>query len=131
MRSARRQRAARRAAVWFLLGEAALALVWWAVLVASPSFRARFWPEDAGVSIFTFALPDGVLYIGAALVGAYGLARRASWSRRVLGIHTGAACYAALFAIALSARHPSTWLGALLMAPALVVLPLIVVSLGA
>lgn len=108
----------RAAATWFL-AQAVCAAAWWAILFFLPEARRYFLPADApDVTLLAFVAPDMVLYVGGALVAAYGLARAKLWSLAAILVHTGAAAYAALFCLALSFLSNAAWLGTALMFPA-------------
>ena len=113
-----------KAAIAFLALEGAGGLVWWFVMLLFPAARAPFLATGAPDStLLAFLVPDVVLYMGAAFLSAYGLARRAAWGWPVLLVHTGAATYAALYELALALLSGGAWLGAIFMLPSLLVLP--------
>lgn len=104
--------------------EAVGTTVWWLMLWLKPETRQAFLaPMSPDSTLLAFALPDGIFYIGAALISAYGVAQRRKWAWPVLCIHTGAVVYAGLYGVSLLYITGKGWLGALLMLPSLVVLP--------
>ena len=117
----------RLVAATFLTLEANGALAWWIMLSVRPASRALFLPAGApSGTLLAFVLPDLVLYVGAALAGAWGLLRRRPWGWPMLCVHCGAGCYAALYGLALPIISGGGWAGALLMSPSLLVLPWLV-----
>jgi hypothetical protein len=126
-----RRPAIRRFGVYFLALEAACGAVWWVLLFAFPGIRDWFLPGGVpDIMLLALILPDAVLFIGGAAVCAYALAVRSAWWRIALGIHAGAAGYAALYCIALSVLSPSTWFDAVFMMPSLTVPPLLLLAPG-
>lgn len=119
---------ARRFAVWFLLAEAIGAGLWWLSLLAWPESREHFKARGApDVTLLAFGVADGFLFVGTALAAAHGLFYRLAWAWPVLCVHAGAAAYAALYCLTLTAiSGGDAWLGAVLMSPSLVVPPLLV-----
>src|SRR5262245_30283929 len=113
----------RKLGPWFLLVQGVGAFVWWVVLVVWPASRAPFLAMGAPDStLFAFAAPDGVLFIGTAGAAAYGFWTRRLWAWPVLCVHAGAAGYAALCCWALVVlTRGDALLGAALMFPSLVV----------
>ncbi len=117
----------RSLAVAYLSIQGVALLAWWAVLLARPSARRAFVVEGAPDStLLAFALGDLTLYAGTSFACAYGVLASRPWLRGALLVHAGAAGYGALYAVALAALEPSRWLGAAMMAPALVVPPWLV-----
>lgn len=115
------------AAVGYLAAQGIGGLAWWGMLFTWPQTRQWFLPPEApGASLLAFAVADLLLFAGGSLAAAYGLAQRCRWAWPVLCIHSGAAIYAALYALSLAWLAPRTWLGAALMAPSLIVPALIV-----
>jgi hypothetical protein len=109
----------------YLALQGVLALAWWVMLLVAPDTRRHFLaPAAPDITLLAFLIPDVVLFAGAALLAAYGLARGAAWAWPVLCLHAGAAAYAALYCIGLTVlTRGGGWLGAVLMAPSLVVPP--------
>lgn len=104
-----------------LLIQAAALAAYWAVLFTFPAARAPFIPAGAGdAALLAFAIGDLSIYGGTSAAGAWGAWRRRRWTGPVLWVHAGAAVYAALYAFALAAFDPGRWIGAAMMAPALV-----------
>ncbi|MCC6540141.1 MAG: hypothetical protein IT162_21515 [Bryobacterales bacterium] len=103
---------------------AAAAIPWWAGLALSPAFRRWFVPVTTPDSaLLAFASADLLLFAGAGLFAAYGLWRQRGWAPNLLLIHTGAACYAALYMLQQSVQTGEAWPGALAMSPSLLLLP--------
>lgn len=117
----------RRLAIGFLFAQAIGASVWWVVLFAWPASRQHFRAHDApDSSLLAFAVADGLLFIGTSFGSAIGYWKRRRWAWPVLCVHTGAACYAALYCWTLTAiTGGDGWLGVMLMTPSLVVPPLL------
>jgi hypothetical protein len=121
VRSPRDDDNVRRLGAAFLGLQGAGALVWWGVLLLAPRARRPFLaPGAPDATLLAFAAADWPLFVGGSLAGAYALARRRSWAWPVLCVHAGAACYAALYALALPILSGGGWLGAALMAPSLI-----------
>jgi hypothetical protein len=117
----------RAPAVWFLTVQGAGVVAWWAALLLFPSARSPFLvPGAPDETLFAFLGADLLLYAGGSFVAAYGLSRRCPWAWPVLCIHAGAVVYAALVGLALPLLSGGAWLGAILMAPSLVLLPILV-----
>ena len=113
----------RKGIVAFLIVQGGGGLLWWAILLSSAPARGLFLAPGAPDStLLAFLGADLILYVGGSFVAAYGLARRRPWAGLALGVHGGAAIYAALYALALSVLSGGAWLGGLLMAPSLIVL---------
>ncbi len=101
--------------------------VWWTVLLIYPSAREPFMSPGAPEStLLAFFVPDLLIYAGGALVAAHGLLRQSAWAWSALCVNAGAAVYAALYALTLPLLSGGGWLGALMMLPSLVVLPIAV-----
>ncbi len=83
-------------------------------------------PGAPDASLLAFFVPDLLIYAGGALVVAYGLMRQSAWAWPVLCINAGAAVYAAVYALTLPLVSGGGWLGAVMMLPSLVVLPIAV-----
>lgn len=114
------------AAVGYLASQGIGGLAWWVMLLIWPESRGYFLaPGSPDTSLLAFAAPDLLLFVGGSLAAAYGLGTNRAWAWPVLLLHTGAALYAALFAVSLCWLAPNTWLGAALMGPSLVVPALI------
>ncbi len=112
----------RRFGIVFLLAQAIGAAIWWCLLIAWPSARVPFKMADApDATLMAFALADFAFFIGASAASAYGLWAERRWAWPVLCIHAGAAGYAALYCATLTALTGDGLLGAVLMAPSLVV----------
>ena len=67
---------------------------------------------------------DAPLFVAGSFVCALVNASRRSWAVFALAIHTGSAWYAGLFAVGQSLTVPHTWPGAAMMAPCMIILPL-------
>ena len=97
-------------------------LAWWVLLIAVPAARRPFVTAGAPeATLMAFVGADLLLYVGGSLTAAYGLARRRSWAWPVLCIHAGAAAYASLYVVTLTAWTGSAAAGAVLMAPSMVI----------
>ena len=83
-------------------------------------------PNAPDATLLAFLGADLLLYAGGSFAAAYGLSRRRPWAWPVLCIHAGAAAYAALYGLALPLFSGGGWLGAALMTPSLIVLPVLV-----
>ncbi len=115
----------RNLAVVFLVVEGAAVIAWWSWLLIVPSVRSPFMAPGAPDSTLLAFFPADILfYAGSGLLAAYGLARKEKWAWPLLCFHTGAACYAALYALSLLLFSGGGALGAVMMLPALVVLPI-------
>lgn len=103
---------------FYLLFQSLGAVLWWLVLWLEPKSRALFRPLGAPDSVLlAFALPDFVLFIGAALWAARALMKNPQTATVPLALHVGAASYAALFCIMQWVLTGEAGLAALLMAP--------------
>jgi hypothetical protein len=112
--------------VLFLLVQGVAVVLWWGLLLVRPEARGLFVAPGAPEStLLAFSVGDLLVYASSSLAAAYGLARERSWAWGVLLFHSGAAIYAALYALALALISGGAWLGAVMMAPALVVLPVL------
>lgn len=111
----------------FLVLEGIGCFLWWALLLAVPAARAPFLvPGAPDAVLLAFVLPDSLLYATAAFAAAFGLHHQKRWAFAVLCVHAGAAIYAELYVLALAIMTGGGWLGAVLMAPPLVILPAII-----
>jgi hypothetical protein len=100
---------------------------WWAILLLRPDTRQFFKVPDASdASLLAFMVGDLTIYATGSLVAAYGLALGRTWGWAALCVNAGAGIYAALYGLTLPLFSGGVWLGALMMAPALVVLPMLV-----
>jgi hypothetical protein len=115
----------KRFAVVYLVLQGVGALGWWAALAAWPEVRVHFQPAGApDATLFAFAVADLMLFAVGSLTAAVGVARGAAWAWPVLLVHCGAAVYAGLYCLTLPlVAGGSGWVGAVLMAPAVVVPP--------
>lgn len=113
----------RRLGVAFLLAQAVGATLWWSLLLAWPPSRIPFMAREAPDStLLAFAVADGVLFIGASALAAYGLGMVRPWAWPVLCVHAGAATYAGLYCWTLVALTGGDGLlGAALMSPSSIV----------
>ncbi|MEO6457813.1 MAG: hypothetical protein ABIO92_06015 [Chloroflexia bacterium] len=123
----RKSELVRKLTVIFLTLQGVGTFIWWAVLLTFPVAREPFMaPGAPDASLLAFFVPDLLIYAGGALVVAYGLMRQSAWAWPVLCINAGAAVYAALYALTLPLLSGGGWLGAVMMLPSLVVLPIAV-----
>ena len=100
--------------------------IWWLALIAWPASRSPFLAEAAPDStLLAFVGADLLLFVGGSFASAYGLLSKSPWAWPVLCAHTGAAVYAGLYCVALFLISPSSWLGAVMMVPSIVVTPLL------
>ncbi len=115
----------------FLASECIGALLWWIAIAISPDVRAVFTSDQfTAQSLAALAPADLLVFCGSAAAAAWAVARRAPWERAAVVLHLGAAWYAALLAIGLSAAGSMSWAAGALMAPSLVVTPLIAAFIG-
>ena len=114
-----------------LVAEAVGCAAWWASLALRPDWRPAFRVEAAAdATLLQFLVPDLLLYIALPLLAAAGLIGGARWAWGALVAHAGAASYAALACWGLVIFSGGEgWLGALLMTPPLLALPVFVVAL--
>jgi hypothetical protein len=115
----------RKLAIGFLLLQGTGTLAWWVLLMLYPPARMPFLAPGAPDStLMVFIVPDLVIFISSALVAAYGLVKNRDWTWTALCVQMGAAVYAALYALALPLFSGGAWLGAAMMLPSLILLPL-------
>ncbi len=114
-----------RLAVLFLILQGAGVIIWWLILLISPLARSLFLVQGAPLpTLFAFIGADLLLYAGGSFLAAFGLARKERWAWSALCVHAGAVIYAALYGLTLPLiSDGGAWLGAVMMAPSLVVLP--------
>lgn len=124
-------------AVWFYLGafylgfQALATMLWWTILFVEPRSRPLFRPANAPDSVlFAFLLPDAILFVGAGIWSAILLIQKPRSARFPLALHSGAAVYAALFCVGQYIASGEAALAALLMAPCLIVEPLLLWKLA-
>ena len=112
----------------YMLVQGLGALGWWAMLLTLPATRGPFLaPGAPDATLLAFMLPDLVLFAGASLVAALGLWRGARWTWPVLIAQAAASAYAELYCLNLMLlTGGAAWLGAVLMAPSVVVPPWLV-----
>ncbi len=97
----------RRLVSIYLLVQALAGIGWWLVLWLNPESREQFRPAGMGRDfILAFAIPDVVLFIGGALVGAGLFAINHTAARAVLWLTAGATLYAALLCLGFAWRGP-------------------------
>lgn len=117
----------RRAAVAYLTVQGVGVLAWWTWLLGWPASREAFRAADStDATLLAFSVADVVLVLVGSFVAAYGLARSRRWAFAALCVHAGAGVYAALYGVTLWVLDAHAWMGALLMVPSLLVLPLLV-----
>ncbi len=103
---------------------AGAAIPWWIALHADPVFRRRFLPAShPDTALMSLEAADLILFVTAGLAAAYGVWRSATWSRSVLLLHTGAACYASIFTLQQYFMTGEAGLAAAAMLPSLGLLP--------
>jgi hypothetical protein len=111
----------------FLVLQGVGVIVWWGTLLHFPAARQPFLaPGAPETTLFAFLLPDLSVYAASSLVAAYGLWKGAAWAWPALCVNAGAGVYTALYALSLPLWSGGEWLGAAMMAPALIVLPVAV-----
>ncbi len=117
----------RRLCVLFLIAQGASIAAWWLMLFLRPDTRAAFMAPGADdATLLAFGVGDLLLYGGGSLVAAWGLVRRARWAWPALCVVAGAGLYAALYSVSLPLLSGGGWLGAVIMAPVLLLLPTVV-----
>lgn len=101
-----------------VLGVQALGcLLWWLALAVSPSVRHMFvFPGMSDATFAAFIVPDALLYVGLALIGAWAAYVGRDDALTWLKLHAAAASYAVLLTAALAAVSGGGWIGAALMA---------------
>ena len=111
---------------FYLAFQALATALWWTILAIEPRARPLFRPANAPDStLFAFLLPDMILFCGMGIWSAKLLLQKPRAAKIPLAIHTGAAVYAALFCVGQWIWSGEAGLAALLMAPCLVVEPLL------
>lgn len=114
-------------AACFLVLQGLGTLIWWGTLIAVPASRQWFVAAGAPTTtLWAFMGGDVLLVAGASLAAAWGLAGGRHWGWPVLCIQAGASMYAGLYCLLLWLLDHSTWVGALLMLPVLVIPPALV-----
>lgn len=92
-------------------------LLWWLALAASPAVRQAFiFPGMPDATFAAFVLPDALLYVGLAGIGAWAAYEGRDDALTWLKLHAAAASYAVLLTAALAVVSGGGWLGAGLMA---------------
>ena len=87
------------AALYFAF-QSLVAALWWLILLVEPRVRTLFRPANTPDSaFFAFALPDAILFIGAALWAAVRLVKNPQSARLPLAVHLSASLYAALYCV--------------------------------
>ena len=115
-----------RLGAFYLLAQSLGASLWWLTIWLFPAARAHFRPANAPDTVLiSFFLPDAIFFIGAAIWAAIVLWRAPKRAILPLALHVGAASYAALYCLQQWLTTGEAGLAALLMAPALVVGPLL------
>lgn len=121
----------RTMAVAYLVVQSAALVAYWLMLWWWPGTRAQFGaPGAPDAMVMAFATGDLALYATASAACAIGIMKRRWWLNGALWLHCGAAVYAALYALTLAVLVDDRWLGAIMMAPALVVSPLLISVFG-
>lgn len=114
----------RFAITWMVLQTIGI-VAWWSLLLLLPSTRVWFLiPGSPDLNLLAFLLPDAVLGVIAGIVSVVALHRRHPLAWPALVVLTGAMVYAALYCVAVTLAGGG-WIGAALMGPCLVVLPLL------
>lgn len=110
----------------YLIIQAAGAALWWLMLFLVPTSRAYFRPQNApDATLMSFFTPDLICFIALGIWAAIALWRAPRSAQIPLALHVGAASYAALYCLGQWLSTGEAALAALLMAPALVVGPLL------
>ena len=116
-----------RGAIVFLLMQGFGGLIWWLGILSIPGWRVPFLaPAAPDATLLALAPGDLLFYLAGSFLSAWGLRQQRPWAWTVLCLHTGAACYGALYALSLFLLSGGGSLGAVLMAPSLLVLPALV-----
>lgn len=93
----------RRLVALYMLIQSALGAAWWGILAAWPASRSRFQPDGFPPEfILTYALPDGVLFVGASLVTGVLFLRGSPRAILALWLTTGAVAYATLHTVGIA-----------------------------
>lgn len=89
----------------YLLTQGGAGLTWWVWLYIIPDARDAFTPEGLpGVYIFSYALPDALLFVLGSLLTAFAFALRLPVARAMLWVLAGAIAYATLHCVGLHLR---------------------------
>ena len=99
-------------------------LLWWVALSLAPELRPGFTPSATPfAAIAAFAPGDLALLVPTSIAAAFGLSRDAAWAWTAAVFATGAAMYAAMYAISVPFLVGGGVVGALLMTPLLIAPP--------
>jgi hypothetical protein len=113
-----------RVAAAYLALQGVATLLWWGTLILVPASRRSFVAAGAPLStLWAFVGADALFLAGASLAAAWGLTVGRRWGWPVLCAQAGASIYASLYCLTLWRLDPSTWVGAVLMLPVLVIPP--------
>lgn len=107
-------------AALYFAGQSLVAVFWWLILWVEPRARPLFRPLNTPDSmLFAFALPDAVLFIGAAVWAAVRLVKNPKSARLPLAVHLSAALYATLYCLSQTLLTGEAMLAAILMVASL------------
>lgn len=112
----------RKVGAWFLALQGLAGLVWWYGMFSRPLLRGRFMPEEwPNEVLFSFVLPDLVLFIGLSFVAAAAVHRNPPKAPASLLILLGALLYATLTTWGIAYLSGEAWMGAGAMTASLIV----------
>lgn len=107
-----------RVAALYLAAQGFGGIAWWALLAVVPASRPLFFTDEH--TILSYLIPDAILFIGGSLVGADAVRRGLRRAGSALWCTFGAVAYSTLHTIGLAAMADRAWLGAALMAAAMI-----------
>lgn len=102
----------RRIAAIYFGGHAALDIVWWVTVLASPSIRGWFELDPERHRVLTaFIVPDSVILFVASAAAAVALVRGWRWAHVLVASVTGGSAYATLYLAGWVIDGGHGWLG--------------------